>query len=527
MSKPKIKKTVIELNEQFRHTLDIMEHTDKNIFITGRAGTGKSTLLNYFRNTTKKRVVVLAPTGVAAINVKGQTIHSFFKFKPHVTLQKINPIPRERNTTTVYQELDVIVIDEISMVRADLLDCVDKFLRLNGPNRNNTFGGIQMIFVGDLYQLPPVVTKDEKEILSSMYETPYFFSAHVFNHLEMEFIELQKIYRQHDEHFISLLNAIRNKSITNEGLELLNQRYIPDYEPALDDFYVHLTPTNELAERINCKQLDKLANAKYTFTGTIDGKFGKEYLPTAVNLEIKTGAQIMMLNNDASGRWVNGTIGKIADIEAMEKEGIIETVIIAELANGKMVEVSPYIWEIFRFFIKDGQLQSEVVGTFTQYPLMLAWALTIHKSQGKTFEKVIIDIGKGTFAHGQMYVALSRCTKLDGIILKKIIHKNHIWMDYKVMSFLTKYQYKKAEQICSSEEKIKIIRKAIKNNSALRIVYLKPNDEKTERIIEPANVGEMEYNNVKYIGVEAFCQKRKQNRVFRIDRILEIKELEQ
>jgi ATP-dependent DNA helicase PIF1 len=526
MPKPKIKKPVIELNAQFRHALDILEHTDKNVFITGRAGTGKSTLLNYFRTTTKKRIVVLAPTGVAAINVKGQTIHSFFKFKPHVTLQKIFPLPRDDDNTNIYQELDAIVIDEISMVRADLLDCVDKFLRMNGPRRNEIFGGIQMIFVGDLYQLPPVVTRDEKEIFSSAYETPYFFSARVFEHLEMEFIELEKIYRQHDEQFINLLNAIRNNSIDNEGLELLNQRYIPDYEPELDDFYIHLTTTNELADRINSKQLDTLAGTMHTLTGSIDGEFGKEYLPTAVNLQVKRGAQIMLLNNDASGRWVNGTVGKIIDIEFVEKEGISETVIIVELPNGKTVEVSTYTWEIFRFFIKSGQLQSEVVGTFTQYPLMLAWAVTIHKGQGKTFDKVIIDIGRGTFAHGQMYVALSRCTRLDGIVLKKPIHKNHIWMDYKVVNFLTRYQYRKAEESCSFDEKVEIIRRAMENSTALRIVYLKPSDEKTERVIEPINVGEMEYNSVKYIGVEAFCRKRKDHRVFRVDRILEIEELE-
>ena len=247
----------IEINEQFHRALEIMEDTSKNVFITGRAGTGKSTLLEYFRSFTSKKVAVLAPTGVAAVNVKGQTIHSFFKFKPDVTVEKIKKL-RKDDKASVYKKLDAIVIDEVSMVRADLLDCVDTFLRLNGPDKTDPFGGIQMIFVGDLYQLPPVVKGEERAIFSSLYDTPYFFSAHVFTKLKMEFVELEKVYRQHDEHFISLLNAIRNNSITEESLELLNRRYIPEYEPDPDDFFVYLTTTNDLAERINSRQLEKL-----------------------------------------------------------------------------------------------------------------------------------------------------------------------------------------------------------------------------------------------------------------------------
>jgi ATP-dependent DNA helicase PIF1 len=463
-------------------------------------------------------VVVLAPTGVAAINVRGQTIHSFFKFKPDITVEKIKK-PRKDAKSSIYKKLDAIVIDEVSMVRADLLDCVDTFLRLNGPSKKDPFGGIQMIFVGDLYQLPPVLKGEEREIFSSVYETPYFFSAHVFSRLKMEFIELEKVYRQHDEHFISLLNAIRNNSITPENLALLNRRYIPDYEPSLDDFFIYLTTTNDMADRINTKQLDKLREDLYKFEGSIDGEFGKEYLPTAVSLQIKIGAQIMMLTNDSLGRWVNGTIGKI---KAVNNDGAGAPLIIAELPDGEEVEITPWVWQIFRFFIEEHKLESEVIGTFTQYPLTLAWAVTIHKSQGKTFEKVIIDIGKGTFAHGQMYVALSRCTSLEGIVLKKPIQKNHIWMDYKVMNFLTGFQYQKAEKACSVDQKIEIIEKAIENQTALHIVYLKPNDEKSTRTIQPEEVGDMEFNGVKYLGVKAFCLTRHGERVFRVDRILEI-----
>jgi ATP-dependent DNA helicase PIF1 len=499
-----------------------MEDSDRSIFITGRAGTGKSTLLNHFRNVTRKKVAVLAPTGVAALNVKGQTIHSFFRFKPGITPDRVKKL-RSDNSESIYRKLDAIVIDEISMVRADLLDCVDRFLRLNGPKSDKPFGGIQMVFIGDLYQLPPVVTSGEKAVFQSLYETPYFYGARVFDSFDMEFVELEKIYRQHDEQFITLLNAIRNNSVTEEGLELLNQRYQPEFEPSMDDFYVYLTTTNRLAEEINDKRLAGLKARLYTFTGNIEGDFGQEYLPTAIELQVKLGAQVMMLNNDTEGRWVNGSIGKITGITQNRKG---EDIIIADLADGEEVEITPFTWEIFRFFVEAGGLQSEVIGTFTQYPLMLAWAVTIHKGQGKTFDRVIIDIGKGTFAHGQMYVALSRCTTLAGIVLKRPALKKHIWTNYQVMDFLTKYQYKKAEQSCPVDDKIDVIRKAIGNKLSLEIVYLKPSDEKTTRVVMPEAVGEMEYRGKKYLGMRAFCLKRNEERTFRIDRILDIEVLD-
>ncbi len=464
---------------------------------------------------------MLAPTGVAALNVKGQTIHSFFRFKPGITPDRVRKLRSSGDNKSIYHKLDIIVIDEVSMVRADLLDCVDRFLRLNGPESNKPFGGIQMAFIGDLYQLPPVVTGGEKEVFRSLYETPYFYGARVFESFEMEFVELEKIYRQHDEGFITLLNGIRNNSVTEEGLELLNERYQPEFEPPPDDFYVYLTTTNRLAEEINGKRLAVLKGRPYTFTGSIQGDFAQGYLPTAVDIQLKVGAQIMMLNNDTEGRWVNGSIGKITGI-TQNRRG--EDIIVAELADGEEVEITPFTWEIFRFFVEAGGLQSEVIGTFTQFPLMLAWAVTIHKGQGKTFDRVIIDIGKGTFAHGQMYVALSRCTTLGGIILKKPVLKKHIWTNYQVMDFLTKYQYKKAETACPVDDKINVIRKAIENRAALEIVYLKPSDEKTTRVVRPEAVGEMEYLGKKYLGMRAFCLKRNEERVFRIDRILEIRE---
>jgi len=512
----------IELNEQFIKALQIMEDTEKSVFITGRAGTGKSTLLNYFRSHTAKKIAVLAPTGVASLNVKGQTIHSFFGFKPNITVGMIKRTRAAEDGMSIYQKLDAIVIDEISMVRADLLDCIDKFLRLNGPDFERPFGGIQMIMIGDLYQLPPVITGKEKAGFSEIYATPYFYSARVFDDFEMEFIELEKIYRQHDPDFINLLNGIRNRSISEEGLDFLNQRYLPDFEPDRKEYYVYLTTTNDLAAKINSLQLKKLRRKSYTFIGEIEGEFGEEYLPTAVELTVKINSQIMMLNNDPDGRWVNGSVGKVVEVVPDAEGGYI---IVAEMQDG-VVEITPFTWEIYRFDLENGSLKSEIIGTFTQFPLMLAWAVTIHKSQGKTFDKVIIDIGRGTFAHGQMYVALSRCTSFNGIVLKQKIDKKHILTDFKVVDFLTRYQYKKAEESYSLADKSELIRRAIDNRQMLDITYLKPSDEKSRRTILPLEIGEMEYRGKRYPGLIAFCLTRQEKRTFRVDRILEIKESE-
>lgn len=511
-------KPQIELNDQFKQALRLIEHTQQSIFITGRAGTGKSTLLSYFRQMTRKQVAVIAPTGVAALNVQGQTIHSFFGFKPNITLEKVRRIRVRDDSKNIFQKLDTIVIDEISMVRADLLDCVDRFLRLNGPDTEKPFGGIQMVFFGDLYQLPPVISRSENEAFRLLYETPYFYSAHSFIQLRMEFIELDKVYRQRDQDFIQLLNAISNNTITEDGLRRFNQRCIPDFEPPNDEMYIYLTTTNEMAGRINDDRLSKLSTDLYTFKAGVEGDFGDEYLPTKTELQVKVEAQIMMLNNDLEERWVNGTMGKIIEID----ETGPYPVIVAELSSGEIVEVSPFTWEIFRFYVNEGRLQSEVIGRFKQYPLMLAWAVTIHKSQGKTFEKVIIDIGRGTFAHGQTYVALSRCTTMEGLVLKRPLQKQHVLTDYRVMKFLTGHRYEKAEKSMPLEEKRQILEKAAVNGVPVRIVYLKPNDEKSVRSIIPIEIGEMEYKGKTYLGVRGYCQLRREDRTFRLDRILEI-----
>ena len=495
-----------------------MERTGRSVFITGRAGTGKSTLLEYFRTITAKKVVALAPTGVAALNIKGQTIHSFFGFKPDITPLKVR---RREKGNGIYKKLDILVIDEISMVRADLLDCVDQFLRLNGPASHKPFGGIQMVFVGDLYQLPPVVTSREKDVFAGLYETPYFFSSHVFRAFDMDFIELEKVYRQHDQGFIDLLNAIRNNSIDANGLGLLNRRCVPEYDTPGSGFSLRLTTTNAMAADLNAAELAKLKGKLHNFKAARVGKFNDDAMPTSEQLMVKAGAQVMMLNNDSSGRWVNGSMGKITGFKKDEDGGLCIGV---HISGGEYEMVEPYTWEIFNYKFEGREIKSEVVGTFTQYPLMLAWAVTIHKSQGKTFERVVIDIGRGTFAHGQMYVALSRCTSLEGIVLKQIIEKKHIWMDWRVVQFVTRYQYGIAEALLPAKDKEKLILKAIAEGGKLRITYLKPNDEKSVRVIRPLEVGDFSYAGKTFRGLRAFCLQRGDERTFRIDRILEAAE---
>lgn len=513
----------IELNAKFLQALNIMEETNKNVFITGRAGTGKSTLLQHFRNTTKKNIAVLAPTGVAAVNVKGQTIHSFFGFKPDITpatVKELRPVEK-----AIYKKLDAIVIDEVSMVRADLMDCIDSFLRIHGKNKTKPFGGIQMIFIGDLYQLPPVVTSRDKALFGSLYKSPYFFDSMVFSRdFDMQFIELEKVYRQRDDRFLKILNAIRNNTATDEDIFAINERYIPEFH---DDkgFYIHLTTTNDLADSINIRRLADLKGKEYRYYGLIEGDFNARDLPTGIDITLKIGAQVMLLNNDSMGRWINGSIGKIAGIEKRKGE---PDIIHIELQDGGIVDVVPYTWGMYEFHY-DKKLQtviSDVVGTFTQYPIKLAWAVTIHKGQGLTFDRVIIDIGRGTFSHGQLYVALSRCTSLEGIILKKPIGKKHIFMDRRVVNFVTKYQYRQAQKNLPIHEKLSIIEKAIKDKRQLEIVYLKTKDEKSRRTILPLFVGELEYNGRKFPGVQAYCNERKDNRVFHIERIIEIKAVE-
>jgi ATP-dependent DNA helicase PIF1 len=428
----------LDFNEEFVSAFEALENTGQHIFITGKAGTGKSTLLQYFRQKTSKNVAVLAPTGVAAINIKGQTIHSFFNFKPDVTPESVGDIPVRKRKRKMYQELDAVIIDEVSMVRADLMDCIDVFLRLYGPDYDRPFGGIQMVFFGDLFQLPPVVGHGEEDIFKTHYPTPYFFSAKVFELLDYQLMQLKKIYRQKDEHFIRLLNAVRDDSVEHHHWEALNGRFKPGDQPFSEDFYIVLTTTNALADKVNNQRLLGLTGYPKIYQGAVSGEFERRSLPTPETLELKTGAQVMMLNNDPDKRWVNGSLGKIVAIVS-DTEG--DDVIMVELENGAQVDVKKHTWEIYQYYFdeENKSLGSKVMGYFTQYPLKLAWAVTIHKSQGQTFERVIIDVGWGTFSHGQMYVALSRCTTLEGIVLKQPLTQRHILMDERVLRFMKKF----------------------------------------------------------------------------------------
>jgi ATP-dependent DNA helicase PIF1 len=540
----------IEINPGFRRALDTMEGTPRHVFITGKAGTGKSTLLELWRGQTLKRIAVLAPTGVAALNVRGQTVHSFFGFKPDVTPDSVRKLGKGRGAAAdraaLYRNLDAIVIDEVSMVRADLMDCVEKFLRLNGPRPKEWFGGLQMIFIGDLYQLPPVVTGREKGLFAAdpspfgrsygpradspptalsaaRYESPYFFSARIFAEpdFSMDFIELEKVYRQSDPAFIGLLNAIRNRSVDDSQIAHLNSRHQPSFAPPDGEFYITLTSTNDLAASRNREKLASLRGRSRRYEGFIEGEFDRRSLPTEEALELKPGAQVMLLTNDRKGRFVNGTIGRVAKITKAPDADDIVTV---ELPDGERVDLSPNTWELFRFqYDKDAdRIESESVGAFTQYPLRLAWAVTIHKSQGKTFDRVVVDIGRGAFAHGQVYVALSRCTSFEGLVLRTPIRKGHILMDWRIVRFLTRFQYKKAEEALPAAEKRAMLQAAIRDGRELEIVYLKPDDTKSRRRIRPESVEMMEYHGKQFEGVRAYCHKRGECRTFRLDRILEI-----
>ena len=500
----------LDFNPQFRQALDAMENSGANILITGRAGTGKSTLLEHFRSVTDKQIVVLAPTGVAAVNVSGQTIHSFFRFRPDVTAEKIKAVKNP-----VYKKIGAIVIDEISMVRADLLDLVDLFLRKNGPEKDAPFGGVQMIFIGDLYQLPPVLTRQDKEVLARRYESEYFFDSDIFREVDFELIELEKVYRQTDDFFIGLLNGVRNRSITDAQIGMINARLAPSEEQWPENA-IHLTTTNAMARERNEQQLARLKGKTYTFTATMKGDFDQKSAPADLKLKLKRGAHVMLLNNDADGRWVNGSMGVLKDIE--------EEVLLVELAGGGIEEVEPVTWSRFRYVWdeKARAVKSETMGKFTQYPAKLAWAVTIHKSQGKTFDSVVVDIGRGTFAPGQLYVALSRCRTLEGIYIRKQIKKSHIWLDWRVVKFITGFQYSRSDGLLPLADKMSLVEQAIADGSLLEMTYLKPDDTKSRRKIKPFCVEEMEYRGRSFTGLRAYCLERQAERNFRVDRILEL-----
>jgi ATP-dependent DNA helicase PIF1 len=407
----------------------------KSIFITGRAGTGKSTLLTYLREEVlKDTFIVVAPTGVAAINVGGSTIHKFFGFLPDITFQHIESPEYHPRSQQIMRNLKTLVIDEISMVRADLLDCVDKALRKYGPKPSKPFGGVQVILIGDLFQLSPIVTNSEKEFLYSHYETPFFFSSNGYRGLQMEKVVLNKVYRQSELEFLEILNGIRVNQTTPETLELLNTRVEPDFEPPKEKFFITLVATNAMANRINQEELEKLPGDGHQSKAHITGALSKSEYPSELEITFKVGSQIMMLNNDSESRWVNGTLATIEEINLDDKKRDPNIVIKVASSEERYV-VSKHVWDIKRPRSEGNVLVYDTIGTFAQFPFMLAWAITIHKSQGKTFENVIINLAAKAFAAGQLYVALSRCTTLGGLVLRQPIDSSQVILDERVMDF--------------------------------------------------------------------------------------------
>lgn len=423
----------ITLDPKTLEIISEIENSWENVFLTGNAGTGKSTLLDHFRNTTKKNIAVVAPTGVAAVNVKGETIHSFFLFPPNVDPERAKHEAKKTRNAKIYKALDTLVIDEVSMVRADLLDSISVFLQTVRKSKQ-PFGGVQVVMVGDLHQLPPVVTRDEQEALGSIYRSPYFFSSNVFSSLtdglykQIKFYELETIFRQTEREFIDILNRVRNKQTTEEDLARLNKNKIEGEE--FLDGYIYLTAMNEQADKINQFKLNEIEGQSIIFKGTTTGSFSEKHFPAADQLEMKTGARVMLLNNDPNGRWINGTVGTLFQIRSDH--------VLVKLDNGELETVEPVTWNSYKTRLNPETmtLESIEVGSFRQIPLRLAWAITIHKSQGKTFEKVAIDLGRGAFAHGQTYVALSRCTSLKGLKLVRPIDQSSIIMDDRVITFL-------------------------------------------------------------------------------------------
>lgn len=507
-------KMKLELSNDFKKAYELCNNTSKNVLIIGKAGTGKSTFLKYFVANTNKNVAVLAPTGIAAINAGGVTIHSFFGFKPDITEDKVSSI--SKSNINLYQNLHTIIIDEISMVRADLLDCIDIFLRRN-LKKNVPFAGIQMIFIGDLYQLPPVIKgKDERRFFSEKYSSQYFFDSRVFHETNFELIEFEKIYRQSEIKFIEILNRIRNNTIKDEDIDLINERV---NKPLPKNSYpVILTPYNETAKKINEEKIQSLGNKIYTFKAEFLGNLEKDSFPADEELRVSIASQVMFLNNDAQGRWFNGTLGVVKDID---KKREIITVL---TENNDLVEVTKNEWDIFKYIFdeKEKKLKTKKTGYFVQFPLKLAWALTIHKSQGKTFDNVIIDLSRPIFEKGQLYVALSRAKTIEGISLTSPIKKSYVMVDRKIVEFLTNYRYRISDLEIPYNKKCEIIKEAIKSSKKLKIIYLKPNDEKSIRIITPISIEKRVYSSKNIEVLKAICHLKNEERFFRVDRILDL-----
>jgi hypothetical protein len=432
-------------NTLFTLASDLVNHTSKNIFLTGRAGTGKTTFLKYIKQRCPKQMVVVAPTGVAAINAGGVTIHSFFQlplspFLPegfsqgneatnrHTLLSRLRLNSERRK---IIQELELLVIDEISMVRCDVLDAVDLVLRHVRYRSHERFGGVQVLFIGDMFQLPPVAREAEWSVLREYYKSPFFFDSYVMREDPPVYVEFTKIYRQTEERFIGLLNRVRNNEMEEEHLAALHQRYQPGFFGDRSDGYILLTTHNEKARELNAQELAKLPGRLFAYKAAVDGDFPETAFPAAQLLELKVGAQVMFIRNDVEKvrRYFNGKIGVVTELH--------DDKILVQCKDDEVpIEVVKEKWENIRYTLDRStrQLNEDVLGSFSQYPLRLAWAITIHKSQGLTFERAVIDAGQA-FAPGQVYVALSRCTSLEGMVLHSKIRTNSLFADDRIVQF--------------------------------------------------------------------------------------------
>lgn len=425
--------TEIQKPSHFEEALHALEHGNEHVFIHGKAGVGKSTFLQYFREHTKKKHVVLAPTGVAALNVKGQTIHSFFKFK-HRFLHEMDTKPKKDNR--LYKNLQLVIIDEISMVRADVFDAIEQFLRYNGPKPSEAFGGVQLCVIGDLFQLPPIVGREEREIFYQFYKSPFFFASRAFEALIWHSIHFNTVYRQQDQQFINYLDAIRQNKATKDVFDCFNARlYEADKHDGMP--MVRLTTTNQIADQTNQQALDQLEGEAFCYTAKITGEFKAEgkRLPAPEELTLKVGAQVMLTKNDQKKRWINGTLAVVTGLSDQHVD-----IYIPDKKGKKHFALERESWEQinYHYDASTQTVKEEVAAIYTQFPLILAWAITIHKSQSKTLDRVCIDLGYGAFAPGQLYVALSRCRELEHIYLKKPITSRDIRTDWEVLQFTKK-----------------------------------------------------------------------------------------